>query len=100
MIDLLKTLKYMKPDIKVAVWDDNPLNALGRSADVEINEQYIVFNEIESFRPTAEEILAVDSEEVKAYWDKIDVEVKQATLDDIKRKILELQDQLVNLQNM
>lgn len=77
-MDVLKTLQYMKPDIKVMVWEN----------DID----QIVYNETEEFRPTKEDILAVDQDAVASYWQQKEDEEKQLTLNDI-------QDQINNLLN-
>lgn len=56
-MNILKTLQYLKPDIKVVVWDN----------DID----KIQYHELETFRPTKDEILAVDQVLVAEFDKKI-----------------------------
>lgn len=84
MITILDILQYLKSDIKVTVYDGIPMQMTHRfdhiekinevveevmpgfEYDIEVEGQYIKYNDTESFRPTAEEILAVDREVAEA----------------------------------
>ncbi len=84
-MNVLETLQYMKPDIKVVVWEN----------DID----QIQYNESEDFRPSKEDILAVDQSLVEAYHQQKATEQKQLSLEEIQSKISELQQQLQSLIN-
>lgn len=50
--DILKALQFLKPDIKVVVWEN----------------KRVVYDDNETFRPTIDEILAVDIEKAEKHY--------------------------------
>ena len=81
-MNVLKTLQFMKPDIKVMVWE----NDIDR----------IVYNETETFRPTKEEILAVSQVEVETQ-DAIKEQIKKdttVTFEELLAKVIDLETEI------
>lgn len=79
-MDIMQTLQYMKPDIKVLVWDN----------DID----QIEYNETETFRPSKEDILAVNQDLVNAYYLQQEENQKAITIADLKLQLLNIQEQL------
>jgi len=78
MIDVLKTLQYMKPDIKALVWE----NDIDR----------IVYNDLETFRPSKEEILAVDQSKVEQQLSE-----ESDRLTTLQAQLIEIYDEIQQL---
>lgn len=90
MIDILKTLQYMKSDIRVMVWDSleaNGLPANGLPIDLEIDGKHIQYHELETYKPSKEEILAINQALVDAHWAAKEAEQKQETIDDLRNQL-------------
>lgn len=83
-MNVLKTLQYMKPDIKVCVWDN----------DID----QIVYNDTETFQPTKEDILAVDQDAVTAYWAQQDAAAVQLTKDQLQQQLITIYNQIQQLE--
>lgn len=79
-MDIMQTLQYMKPDIKVLVWDN----------DID----QIEYNETETFRPSKEDILAVNQDLVNTYYLQQEENQKATTIADLKLQLLNIQEQL------
>ena len=86
MINVLDTLQFMKPDIKVVVWEN----------DIE----KIVYNETETFRPTKADILAIAQNLVAAKIadETLIKELNTVTLDEIMEEIINLKSDVLILQ--
>jgi alpha-D-ribose 1-methylphosphonate 5-triphosphate diphosphatase PhnM len=76
MIDVLKTLIYMKPSIKVMVIDNDP--------------DLTQYHELEDFRPTTAEILAVDQEAVATFWAEREAAERMNTKDELRAQVADL----------
>jgi len=78
-MNILETLQFMKPNIKVLVWE----NDIDR----------IEYNEAETFRPTKSEILAVNQSSVVAYTDQ-----QKQIKDDSTVTLIELLQKVIDLE--
>lgn len=89
--DILSILQHLKPDIKVCLWDTDPTQTAGVKVDVEIDGVYIVYNEQELFRPSKEDILNVNINDIIKKDDiviKTNLELQQE-IDLIKEQLLQ-----------
>ncbi len=82
-MNILDTLQYLKPDIKVLVWEND------------INK--IVYNELETFRPTKDDILKADQVLVASFVKQRNEKQKQLSIQELNQQVASLQAQLNNL---
>lgn len=85
-IDILKTLQYLKPDIKVLVWNN----------DID----KIQYNENEDFRPSKETILAVNQDNVKDYFDNLEAIQKVTSIQNLQNQLNKISAQLQQIQGV
>lgn len=96
-MDILKKLQYLKHDIKVSIFTKDPI-AMDIVADVVIDGHYIVFSNDEDYRPSADEINAVDIqivEDALAAQEAEEIRIKE---EDIKNKLIEAENKIAALE--
>ena len=81
-MNILDTLQFMKPNIKVVVWEND------------INK--IQYHELETYRPTKADILAVKQTEVNSYRVQKDKNIADSTVtvEELMAEILDLKTKL------
>lgn len=94
-MNVLLTLQYLKHDIKAVVWLNEPLGLHADQIVTVGSDVYkIIYNESETFRPTATEILAVNQSLVVAYQTQLDAENRNATLAQLQAQLQDIQQQI------